>query len=112
MRRAGMVAALQGFPSPISVARAILEYLPQHLLLVGAGAARFARERGFTPQEILTPEAEAAWRRKIGGEVTSDAARLSFHVPQAQDPEQTVGTVNFLAQDAQGRLAGAVSTSG
>lgn len=111
-RRAGAVAALQDFPAPVSVARAILEYLPQHLLLVGEGAAHFARERGFAPQNILTPEAEDAWRRKMGGEVTGDAARLSFQVSKAQDPERTVGTVNFLAQDAQGRLAVAVSTSG
>ncbi len=111
-RRAGAVAALQGFASPISVARAVLEHLPQHLLLVGEGAARFAQERGFTAQEILTPDAEAAWRRTMGGEVTGEVARLSFHVAKAQDPERTVGTVNFLAQDAQGRLATAVSTSG
>lgn len=111
-RRAGAVAALQGFPSPISVARAILEHLPQHLLLVGDGAARFAREQGFVAQNILTPEARAAWQRKVGGEVTGEAARLSFQVSKAQDPERTVGTVNFLAQDAEGRLASAVSTSG
>ena len=46
-RRAGAVAALQNYPNPISVARAILDHLPQHLLLVGDGAARFAAERGF-----------------------------------------------------------------
>lgn len=111
-RRAGAVAALQGFPSPISVARAILEHLPQHLLLVGEGAALFAREHRFTEQNLLTPEAEAAWQQKMGGEVTGEAARLSFQVSKSQDPERTVGTVNFLAQDTQGRLASAVSTSG
>ena len=113
-RRAGAVAGLQGYPHPLSIARAVMEHLPEHLLLVGAGAARFAAERGFAPQALLTPEAEAAWRRKIGGggELTGDAASLSFQVRKAQDPERTVGTVNFIAQDAQGRIACAVSTSG
>ena len=111
-RRAGAVAALQGYPHPISVARAVLEHLPQHLLLAGEGAARFAQERGFAPMTLLTPEAEEAWRQKMAGIVGSDAANLSFQVTLAQDPERTVGTVNFIAQDAQGRIASAVSTSG
>lgn len=111
-RRAGAVAALQGYPHPISIARAVLEHLPQHVLLVGDGAARFAAERGFESQNLLTPEAEAAWRQKVGGEITGDAARLAFQVRKAQDPERTVGTVNFIALDAQGRIASAVSTSG
>jgi isoaspartyl peptidase/L-asparaginase-like protein (Ntn-hydrolase superfamily) len=35
-RRAGAVASVTGFPHPISIARAVYERLPQHLLLVGA----------------------------------------------------------------------------
>lgn len=111
-RRAGAVAALQGYPHPVSVARALLEHLPQHVLLVGEGAARFAAERGFEARDPLTPEAEAAWRRKIEGSVSGDAASLSFAVRRAQDPERTVGTVNFIARDREGRLASTVSTSG
>ena len=37
------VGALKGFLHPIAVARAVMEKLP-HVFLVGAGAARFARE--------------------------------------------------------------------
>ncbi len=111
-RRAGAVAALRDYPHPISVARAVLEYLPQHLLLVGAGAARFAEERGFARAALLTPDAEEAWQRAMAGEASDDAADLSFLVRHAQDPERTVGTVNFIAQDGQGHIASAVSTSG
>ena len=111
-RRAGAVAALREYPHPISVARAVLEHLPQHLLLAGEGAGRFAAERGFTKMNLLTPEAEEAWRRTIAGDMIEDAANLSFRVKLAQDPERTVGTVNFIAQDAEGRIASAVSTSG
>ena len=46
-RRAGAVAAVTGFPHPISIARAVCDRLPQHLLLVGAGAERFADEIGI-----------------------------------------------------------------
>ena len=45
-RRAGAVAAVTGFPHPISIARAVCDRLPQHVLLVGAGAERFADEAG------------------------------------------------------------------
>jgi len=47
-RRAGAVAAVTGFPHPISIARAVCERLPQHLLLVGPGAERFADEAGLS----------------------------------------------------------------
>jgi len=111
-RRAGAVAALREYPHPVSVARAILEHLPQHLLLTGEGAGRFGQERGFAKARLLTPETEDAWRQRMAGTVKGDAANLSFQVTLAQDPERTVGTVNFIAQDAQGRIASAVSTSG
>ncbi len=111
-RRAGAVAALSGFPHPVSVARAVLDHLPQHLLLAGEGAAHFARERGFAPATLLTPAAEEAWQRAMAGTPDADSASLSFQSRRAQDPERTVGTVNFLARDAEGRIASAVSTSG
>jgi beta-aspartyl-peptidase (threonine type) len=111
-RRAGAVAALRDYPHPISVARAILDHLPQHLLLTGEGAGRFAAERGFDKMPLLTPETEEAWRQKTAGFTSGDAAHLSFQVRLAQDPERTIGTVNFVAQDAQGQIASAVSTSG
>ena len=111
-RRAGAVAALREYPHPISVARAVLEHLPQHLLLAGEGAGRFAEERGFAKMPLLTLEAEEAWRQKMAGVIQDDAANLSFQVTLAQDPERTVGTVNYIAQDSQGRIASAVSTSG
>ena len=53
-RAFGAVAALRNFPHPISVARAVLEKLPQHALLVGTGAALFATECGFNEGELLT----------------------------------------------------------
>ena len=58
--RSGAVAALRGFRRPISVARRVMEVLP-HALLVGEGAAEFAREQGFEEEETLSPEASEQW---------------------------------------------------
>jgi isoaspartyl peptidase/L-asparaginase-like protein (Ntn-hydrolase superfamily) len=49
---AGSVAALSGFLHPITVARGVMEKLP-HVMLVGAGAARFAREIGAEEADLL-----------------------------------------------------------
>src|ERR1700683_5686255 len=55
-RRAGAVAAVTGFPHPITIARAVLEQLPQHVLLVGRGAERVADESGVQRGETLNGE--------------------------------------------------------
>ena len=60
----GAVAALQGYPHPISVARQVMERLP-HVLLAGAGAAQFAQEIGAEPKELLTPEAREIWLKRL-----------------------------------------------
>ena len=116
-RRAGAVAALRGYAHPVSVARAILEHLPQHVLLVGDGAARFAAERGFEPEELLTEPAAEAWRRKVAGLPPVEGegggkVPVGTQATLAQDPAHVAGTVNFIARDGQGRIASAVSTSG
>lgn len=125
LRRAGAVAALQGSVHAISVARAVMDRLPQHVLLVGEGAARFAREQGFETEETLTEEAREAWERHKAAlaevEATCQAvpsheeiAALGERVRQGAilEPNKIAGTVNFLAQDGQGRIASAVTTSG
>jgi len=118
-RRSGAVAALQNYIHAISVARAVMEYLPQHVLLVGAGAERFARDRGFEAANLLTPAAEAVWQRQCS--LTEDDANAQKSSEERDmialaraltDPRRTSGTVNFLAQDAHGNIASAVSTSG
>jgi L-asparaginase / beta-aspartyl-peptidase len=60
--RTGAVGALKGFLHPVSVARQVLERLP-HELLLGEGAARFAKEIGTEQGELLVPRAAAAWQK-------------------------------------------------
>src|SRR5581483_6240637 len=58
----GAVAAMEYIAHPVSVARRVMEKTP-HVLLVGVGATQFAVEQGFTREELLTPEARAAWEK-------------------------------------------------
>ena len=130
-RRAGAVAALKDYPHPISVARSVMERLPQHAFLVGEGAARWARERGFNTADLLTPGAKQAWQEKMPTALQSDnqatesvvdiAAAGSAGIANEEtrdlssvsaSSEKQTGTVNFLAIDAAGNIASAVSTSG
>jgi hypothetical protein len=63
-RRAAGAAAVRGYAHPISIVRRVMERLPQHVLLVGDGAERFAAEMGFEPEDPLTAEAARMWREE------------------------------------------------
>jgi isoaspartyl peptidase/L-asparaginase-like protein (Ntn-hydrolase superfamily) len=88
-RRAGAVAALQGFASPIRAARAVMERTP-HVMLAGDGAAAFAAKQGL---ERVGPE---------------------WFTPVRARGEQahTTGTVGCVALDETGAIAAATSTGG
>ena len=122
--RAGAVAAVTGFPHPISIARAVCDRLPQHLLLVGAGAERFADEAGIPRGPVLTEEARQLWQAGLEPEGLEQAAALNGEGEVAYrrsvierlaaigPPGGQWGTTNILALDAAGNLAVGVSTSG
>ena len=93
-RRAGAVAALQGFVSPIHAAKAVMERTP-HVFFVGAGAARIAADAGLA--RIADP---AAWFTHAGAAEDGAPAELSM------------GTVGCVARDTSGALAAATSTAG
>lgn len=120
------VAALQGYPHPISVARAVLERLPQHCLLVGEGAATFAQECGFESAELLTPESRRLFREALAleeeniegdrtaGQEGDRAYRLAAVdlVNRFAPHDGPWGTINVLALDESGEMVVGVSTSG
>jgi beta-aspartyl-peptidase (threonine type) len=123
-RRAGAVAAVTGFPHPISIARAVCDLLPQHLLLVGAGAERFADEAGIERGPTLTADAQQMWRDGLSAPGLEEAGarygpgEVSYRrtvlerIAVMPPPGGPWGTVNVLALDAAGNLAAGVSTSG
>jgi isoaspartyl peptidase/L-asparaginase-like protein (Ntn-hydrolase superfamily) len=88
-RRAGAVAALQGFASPIRAARAVMETTP-HVMLAGEGAAAFAAAQEL---ERVTPD----WFTPARSAETRSAS---------------TGTVGCVALDESGALAAATSTGG
>jgi L-asparaginase/beta-aspartyl-peptidase (threonine type) len=105
-RAAGAVAGICGPRHPILAARAVMEKT-EHVLLTGAGAARFCREIGLehmdpawfgTPERLAALDAEMA-RRAAGSDDDGDEARKH-------------GTVGAVALDAAGHLAAATSTGG
>jgi L-asparaginase/beta-aspartyl-peptidase (threonine type) len=87
-RRAGAVAALRGFVSPVRVARAVMEKTP-HVLLAGEGAAQFAAAQGL--ERVEDP--------------------LSYYTP-AESGLPGAATIGAVARDTAGRLAAATSTGG
>jgi N4-(beta-N-acetylglucosaminyl)-L-asparaginase len=61
-KRAGAVAALEDIATPSLVAKAVMDYT-DHVMLVGAGARKFAIEMGFTPQNLLTDKSRQYYLR-------------------------------------------------
>jgi beta-aspartyl-peptidase (threonine type) len=123
-RHAGAVAAVTGFPHPISIARAVCDLLPQHIMLAGPGAERFADEVGIERGPTLTEAARQIWRDGLTDAGLAAAAEYGGpgevrYRREALDrmslmpaPPAPYDTVNVLALDAAGNLAAGVSTSG
>jgi N4-(beta-N-acetylglucosaminyl)-L-asparaginase len=112
----GAVAGLEDTIHAISVARRVMERTP-HTLLVGEGATRFARDQGFAAQNLLTPEAEQAWRDWLKTAHYSPAANSetgTYGGPRHVTPGGALDhdTIGLLARDRAGRMAGACTTSG
>ncbi|MEL6616564.1 MAG: N(4)-(beta-N-acetylglucosaminyl)-L-asparaginase [Bacteroidota bacterium] len=106
--RCGSVAALEDILHPVSVARMVMERTP-HVMLVGDGARQFALDQGVEPMDLLTPEAEAAWREWLAsGEYRPRINSERRDLPVEDDHD----TIGMVALDASGRLSGACTTSG
>ena len=107
---AGAVAAVQGYENPISIARKVMEELP-HVLLAGSGAERFAAEMGFQRRELLTEETREVWKKRLLEAIPEavlpnlrEEPALRQWVKRVRESWQAGGTVNFLAQDADGNI--------
>ena len=116
-RAAGAVAGVSRVRNPVLAARAVLD-AGGPVLLIGAGAERFARERGCeivaadwfgTPHRLA--QLEAARAAAQGAQfLDHDLARDAGAAPL--DERDKFGTVGAVALDADGHLAAATSTGG
>ncbi len=111
---AGAVASLRNIKNPSKVARLVMERT-DHVLLVGEGALKFARAHGFKEEDLLTEKSRAAWL--LWKESVSD--RDNWFPPRSEglagelrSAMSTHGTINCIALDGAGRLAGVTTTSG
>lgn len=94
---AGSVAYLENILHPISVARLVMEKT-NHVMLVGAGAKKFALENGCEEVNLLTEES----KRKY----------LEWKAANTGNKQHNHDTIGMLAIDKEGRMSGGVSTSG
>jgi len=109
--RCGAVAAIEDIAHPVSVARAVMEKSP-HVLLVGQGAQQFALQQGFEKTALLTETARQAWREWL--KTAQYQPQINAERGDGAKPgdARNHDTLGILALDAQGRLAGACTTSG
>jgi len=131
-KRAGSVGCLEDVAEAAAVAKAIMDHT-DHIMLVGAGARKFAVEMGFKTQNLLTEQSRRDWMRwkaKLNpsdnwldpvdpppSPSTSPAARRpsleGVHVYRdASGVPYTYGTINMNAVTATGDIASVTTTSG
>lgn len=128
----GSACGLRRHLHPARVARWVMERTA-HVMLVGEAADAFARAQGEPERELVSTEARAKWERwrggllEPGGDAAAQASDRSLRpvdtgVPgagalfgqhaRAERRWHAHDTIGSLAAGADGRLAGACSTSG
>jgi len=132
-KRAGSVGALEDVAEAAAVAQKVMEYT-DHIMLVGAGAKRFALEMGFKERNLLTEESRMDWLRwksRLNSQdnwldlppkgpstapvrpKNDDEDHRYVHVYyDSQGIPYTYGTINMDAVTASGDIASVTTTSG
>lgn len=116
-RDVGAVGAVPATLPVSALAHEVMKHLP-HVMLTGAGARRFATERGFAVDDVLHPDSKRVWWERLQQEM-SPAQRAAFpDIPLAPlsntitDPERVRDTTVFLGRDAGANIGAVTSTSG
>lgn len=121
---AGAVGCLEYIVHAVSVARLVMEKTP-HVFLVADGALQFALSQGFKKVNLLTPEAEKAWKGWLKTSRYQPVMNIeNLSAPPAStdttafSPLKLPGnvynhdTIGIIAIDERGNLGGACTTSG
>ena len=111
-KRAGAVGCLEGIKTPSEVAKLVLKYT-NNIMLVGAGAQRFALSYGFQLENLLTEASRQAWLRWRAN-LNSDDDYLD--VPPGEQiwtaASRPTGTINCDAVNGRGEISSVTTTSG
>lgn len=134
-RMCGAVAAIQGIKTPSKIAKLVMTDT-DHVMLVGDGALKFAKEMGFPEEDLLVPDSKKAWvawkkslRDKTGhtnwtNETDSGKtmAELRQMFPDESETKLAwianvithppTGTINCMSLNAKGEMSGVTTTSG
>jgi beta-aspartyl-peptidase (threonine type) len=107
---AGAVASVTDIKNPISAARRVMTE-SRHVMLVGDGAATFAREQGLEMADSAYFWTQRRWealQKAKEREASKKDARLTPPVPTGRH----LGTVGCIALDQNGNIAAGTSTGG
>ena len=96
----GAVLGVKNIKHVISVARKVMEDTP-HVMLVGEGAEKFALEKGFKKENLLTEASKKAWEKWKEKSEYKPIINIENH-----------DTIGMLAIDKKGNISGACTTSG
>jgi L-asparaginase len=116
-RDVGAVGAVPATLPVSALAHEVMKHLP-HVMLTGAGARRFATERGFAVDDVLHPDSKRVWWERLQKEM-SPAQQAAFPdialAPLSNtitDPERVRDTTVFLGRDLGDNIGVVTSTSG
>jgi len=116
-RDVGAVGAVPGTLPVSKLAHEVMLHLP-HVMLTGAGARRFATERGFAIDDVLHPDSKRVWWEKLEKEMSPEQLAAFPDIALAPlsntitDPERVRDTTVFLGRDASEGIGVVTSTSG
>lgn len=116
-RDVGAVGAVPGTLPVSRLALEVMRHLP-HVMLTGAGARRFATERGFAHDEVLHPDSKRVWWERLQKEMSPEQLAAFPDIALAPlsntitDPERVRDTTVFLGRDAGNGIGAVTSTSG
>ncbi len=96
----GAVVYIENIVHPVSVARKVMEDTP-HVMLAGKGAEKFAIEKGFEKENLLTEKSKEEWLEWKKTSQYQPIINIENH-----------DTIGMLAIDKNGDLSGACTTSG
>ena len=136
-RRCGSVGAIRTVKTPSKIAQLVMEKT-DHIMLVGDGAGKFARDWGYKDVDLLTEKARLAWLvwkmslRDPTGHTNwgpgldappkEKIVELKRQFPDASEDllawawdkavHPPTGTINCLALNSKGEMSGVTTTSG
>ncbi|TCM81554.1 N(4)-(beta-N-acetylglucosaminyl)-L-asparaginase [Rhizobium sp. BK068] len=116
-REVGTVGAVPNTLPVARLAHEVMKRLP-HVMLTGDGARRFAREIGFSDDEVLFEDSKRVWWERLEKELSPEDLAKFPNIPLAPlsraitDPERVRDTTVFLSADPKRGIHAATSTSG